>query len=209
MRRIFVYICGGIALLAGPEVFANEGLKKGLAKAQYMLRQSNAEKAQIQKALEQQKTEANAVQQELDLTSSSLKKAEAKIARLQKNIALWEQEFEALKMKNRELRINLAKSVKANDFKVTQLELQTKNFGLCEAQNKKLVDLGHQLLGAYQNKTVGDALKQNDPFFGLKQVEIENLIQDYQHSIEDLDLEQTPYLLNEVEQVSLTGPKLN
>ena len=197
-------ICLLVAVLAlsgfgSQSVNADEGLKKGLAKAQYMLRQANAEKVEIKNQLAKEKEAAEEAQKALENKEANLKQSNRRIAKLEQTIEVWKEEYQLLKERYRESQLNLAQMQRQLDFKKEQFGIQTSNFELCEQQNQKLVTMSFSLLDSYQNKSVGDALKQEDPFFGLKQVEIENLVQDYRHEIEDLSLEMNGYLVQKVE----------
>lgn len=184
-------------------VHADENLKRGLAKAQYMLRQSNVEKAEMAQQIKQEKEAVEAKAKELKNTERSLAKAEAKIKKLKSTIELWQSEYEKLKEKVTTTRTALAISVREADQQKAMLATQTQNFGYCEQQNKALVAMSFDLLDAYEGKTAADALKQSDPFFGLKQVEIENLIQDYRHQIEDLDMQENAHNIQSLDTASL------
>ena len=50
----------------------------------------------------------------------------------------------------------------------------------CEAKNLKLYGYAEEVLQRYQHKGVWAALSQQEPVFGLKQVDIENVVQEYQ-----------------------------
>jgi hypothetical protein len=50
----------------------------------------------------------------------------------------------------------------------------------CEAKNVKLYGYAEEVLERYKNKGVWASLAQKDPVLGLKEVEIENVVQEYQ-----------------------------
>jgi hypothetical protein len=54
----------------------------------------------------------------------------------------------------------------------------------CEAKNDKLYEYGQAILQNYRKKGVWDALTQKDPVFGVKDVEIENLVQEYRDKLD-------------------------
>lgn len=189
------------------QVTADENLKKGLAKAQYMLRQANVEKVAVQKQLDEEKRKAEEAQKELEEKQSGLAKANGRINKLKATIDVWQEEYEVLKDKLRTTQLELAKMKQYSAFQQERSGIQQSNFELCETHNASLVKISKELLDAYQNKGVTDALKQDDPFFGLKQVEIENLVQEYQFRIEDLSLKFNEYLVQQVP--SLAREELN
>jgi hypothetical protein len=54
-----------------------------------------------------------------------------------------------------------------------------KQLGLCEDKNTALVKLGNEILAAYEDFDVGDAVGANEPFIGVKRVELENIAQGF------------------------------
>ena len=54
----------------------------------------------------------------------------------------------------------------------------------CETKNLKLYEYNVQLLGRYQDKGFLDVLKQKDSLTGLKNVEIENLLEEYRDKLD-------------------------
>jgi peptidoglycan hydrolase CwlO-like protein len=64
---------------------------------------------------------------------------------------------------------------------VKQMLEQSKNANAsCEDKNLKLYSYAETVLGLYKNKGVWAALSQKDPVLGLKEVDIENVVQEYQ-----------------------------
>ncbi len=68
------------------------------------------------------------------------------------------------------------------------LKKSGENFALCYENNKKLYSLNNEMLERYQHKGFADVLVQREPFTGLKRVDVENLIQDYQYQIDSLKI---------------------
>lgn len=54
-----------------------------------------------------------------------------------------------------------------------------KKLGLCQDKNAALLKVGNEILDAYQNFDIGDAVGANEPFIGTKRVELENMAQDF------------------------------
>lgn len=54
-----------------------------------------------------------------------------------------------------------------------------KKLGVCEDKNAKLLKTGNDILDAYQNFDMGDAIGANEPFIGIKRVELENEAQGF------------------------------
>jgi chromosome segregation ATPase len=60
----------------------------------------------------------------------------------------------------------------------------------CQAKNTQLVKVGRELLQRYEGVTVGETIVTREPLIGLRRVEIQNLLQDYNDKI--LDQKVTP-----------------
>lgn len=56
----------------------------------------------------------------------------------------------------------------------------------CARNNLQLVDVNKDLLSQYENKGVWDAMLQKEPVTGLKQVQIENIVEEYSAKLHDL-----------------------
>lgn len=55
----------------------------------------------------------------------------------------------------------------------------------CQAQNQALFAVSNEILDRYRNVGVTDVLAAHEPFLGLKRVELENLMQDYDDRVLD------------------------
>lgn len=63
-------------------------------------------------------------------------------------------------------------------------ESQTRTLNACLDKNQSLLKISHELLAKYEHKDVFDALRQDDPFLGLKQTDVFNEVQDYSDKID-------------------------
>jgi peptidoglycan hydrolase CwlO-like protein len=63
---------------------------------------------------------------------------------------------------------------------------QAQQLETCESHNVKLLQINRDLLGQYENKGFFDSLMQREPIIGLKGVELENIVQDYQDRLDRL-----------------------
>jgi uncharacterized protein YjhX (UPF0386 family) len=95
-------------------------------------------------------------------------------------------QFEALKRDHTSLEAREKAAVAAlaqRDRELKDLQVassrQLKENGLCAERNIRLYGIGREILERYQKKTCLDAALQSDPFTRIKQVEMENLIEDY------------------------------
>ena len=63
---------------------------------------------------------------------------------------------------------------------------QAQQVETCESHNVKLLQVNQDLLGHYEKKGFFDSLMQREPITGLKGVELENIVQDYQDRLDRL-----------------------
>jgi predicted nucleic acid-binding Zn-ribbon protein len=165
------------------------GAQKAMAKAQFMLRQVTAEKT----ALEQQVADLQKQVQGLTQQLGDVKKsATARQENLAQQLAGTSEKFrdanEKMGGELKDVRVALRDKTQHAAELEQRLQAQTDNFKLCYANNKKLFDLNRELLARYQEKGVVDAMKQKEPFTGIKEVEVENLVQDYQYQFDGLTI---------------------
>jgi uncharacterized protein RhaS with RHS repeats len=75
------------------------------------------------------------------------------------------------------------KQLSANQAELAQikqgLELSKSANALCEEKNLKIYGYAQEVLQAYRKKGVWASLSQKDPVLGLKEVDVENVVQEY------------------------------
>ncbi len=156
------------------------------ARMQQVLRQLGLEKQQLTDQV------AKLQKENTDFKTNN-GKLEAKIKSLKKNVdrsaKANEAAVERINLFNERLKESLAK------LRETVMELRKAEATLgdqkaqvtaCMRMNVQLYDAGKDLLTKYEQKGVWDALAQREPITGLKQVEVENLIEDYRYKIDGL-----------------------
>ena len=161
-----------------------------MAKAQYMLRQIAAEKNQIAAEKQQLLAENKQLSQELEelkkkygkLTNKSEKAESSMKGRISEMNQQYSDEVSA----HNETRKQLAKVMQAKENLFNTAQEQTQSIDLCVSNNKKLYEVNQELLGKYENKGIWSVISQKEPFTGLSQVQIENLVDDYQYRLDDL-----------------------
>jgi predicted nucleic acid-binding Zn-ribbon protein len=163
--------------------------KNALAKAQFMLRQATGEKAELQQQADALKQQVETLSKELAVvkaaSSDNKQKMEEKFSG---TIQQWQQHDAKSNEQLAALRAQLKEQSEQRAQLEGRLKIQSDNFAQCYANNKQLFDLNRELLAHYQKKGVLDAVRQKEPFTGLKEVEIENLVQDYRYRNDDLQV---------------------
>jgi hypothetical protein len=81
-----------------------------------------------------------------------------------------------------------AKTIAERDAMKAELEgklaNETKLRKDSETKNQKLYDYNVELMHIYAAKSCSDSLLQREPFTGIKQVEIENILEDYSYKLD-------------------------
>jgi chromosome segregation ATPase len=154
---------------------------------------------------------ADAADQKVERIQRMLRQVSQERDSLQAENTRLKSEIEELNRKHTGIRKNsdtaLAKSRESNAALSTELERTAQNLQqtqseknllqetvvgqaqqieTCESHNVKLLQVNRDLLGQYENKGFFDSLMQREPIIGLKGVELENILQDYQDRLDRL-----------------------
>jgi DNA repair ATPase RecN len=135
-----------------------------------------------QASLQAQKT---AAEQERDALKAQLAKAQAQLAHAGESGAA---KAQAQALANEVTQYKTAAEQASGTAQQAQADrdkLQTtlsdaqKQLGICGDKNAKLLKLGNEILDAYQQFDVGEAIAANEPFISIHRVELENMAQDF------------------------------
>jgi chromosome segregation ATPase len=164
-------------------------VREMLHRTQEALRQAQSENAELTRAKADAEQKLQAATQQLAAARGVSKAEIALRGQLQTTKA--EQEDLAHKLSDANerqvaagMKLNeMAKQLGARDAELAQLKLgleksKTETAG-CETKNLKLFSYSQDLLQAYRKKGVWASLSQKDPVLGLKEVDIENVVQEY------------------------------
>ncbi|MEJ2686360.1 MAG: hypothetical protein P8124_03970 [Gammaproteobacteria bacterium] len=185
------------AFPARAETARRGGDSAALAKAQYLLKQLSAAKAELQAKYDKLKAADVKLKTRNDELSKQLQGREQQLATSRhRNNSL----IDGMK-KERQRLVDLAGRWRATlvDLHQTQQEKhrlqrqlahQENAFQQCEGKNIKLYKANVDLLKRYADKGVMAALLQKDPVTGLQQVKVENILQEYREKLKRLRVEQ-------------------
>ncbi|MCG8669107.1 MAG: hypothetical protein MI867_06805 [Pseudomonadales bacterium] len=187
-----------VSLLVPNAAFADKALQNALAKAQFMLRQANAEKVSLQKEHSELKKTFDNYKKDME---KELKAKDKGNKKLTNSISDIKNKYVDLHTQFMELRERYVSTVKETHHLTALLNKEKDNFQLCFDNNRKLFDVNKEILGQYENKGFWDVMNQQEPFLGLSQVEIENLVQEYQYQSEDLLVSDALFEESQSEQV--------
>ncbi|HEX4080438.1 MAG TPA: hypothetical protein VHX61_16370 [Rhizomicrobium sp.] len=177
----FVLCCVGFALLSAAPAGA-QTLEDRL-RDQLRATMNQVQQLQDQQAtLEAEKTQA---EKERDQLKAQLAAAQAKpvhtgpsAAELQKEAEL-EVDVEKYKEASAQAATGAQQVQADRDKAQTGLADAQKQLGICEDKNAQLLKTGNDILDAYQKFDLGDAIGANEPFIGIKRVELENEAQGF------------------------------
>jgi len=183
-------LCFTVLCVLPFQVSSAQASKDALVKAQFMLRQMNAELNQLRTS----KQKLLAEKSRLEKDSAKLQKKYDKLGQKSaRNKTAFKGKFSDLKkIYNDEVlahaetkkQLEQLKSEKQSIIKIADQQIQ--KIELCVGNNKKLFDINQKLLVSFEDKSVWDSMVQAEPFSQLTQVEIENMVDDYQYVMDDL-----------------------
>jgi peptidoglycan hydrolase CwlO-like protein len=165
--------------------------KEMLRRTQEALHQAQAENADLLRAKTDAEQKLQAATKQIDAVQSGSKAAQGALnAKLTSAQSVQSDLQNRLNDANARLTATTAKlSGTASELaarngelaQVKQILEQSKNANAsCEDKNLKLYSYAEIVLGLYKNKGVWASLSQKDPVLGLKEVDVENVVQEYQ-----------------------------
>ncbi len=193
----FVFLITAYQVNAGA-IREGEG-DQAMKRMQFMLKQITKEKAILEQDKLTLEKELADVSKELEEAKETIvdnelaiQKLEAKVAGL---VSTVEKRDNKIERREKQLREVIAKYQDAQllikqlniDKEELQYTVEQKNAELDDYDNKnlKLYEANLELMELYENKSSLDALLQKDGITGLKQVEIENILQEYRIKSDD------------------------
>lgn len=169
-----------IAMTTG-DVWAADAEDQKVLRIQRMLRQVSQERDSLQAENTRLKGEI----EELDRKHTGAKKSsDAALAKSRESNATLGAELQRTEQNLRQ--IQAEKNLLQETVVGQAQQLET-----CQSHNVKLLQVNRDLLGQYENKGFFDSLMQREPIIGLKGVELENILQDYQDRLDRLVFRKT------------------
>lgn len=150
-----------------------KGLSEALDQAQSAQRSHSAKLQGQVKRNQQLQSDNQKLTQENEALSAQLKQLQTQLAEQGQQL---ETTQEALKAAKTDLDTN-DRQRKALVAKVSASHQQLVS---CEEKNSRLYNYGHELISLYDDASVYQKIMRSEPFFQLKRVELENLLQDKQ-----------------------------
>jgi len=164
------------------------GQDDGSARLQQMMRKLALERDRLRKENAVMTKDLADLNKDHEKLISKQKKTKAKLTRAEKMNTKYKERVNLYGGKLRELIPRLRTTLITLGQAKTTINDQSSELLTCMNYNIKLFDAGTDMLGKYEDKGVWDALAQAEPLTQLKQVEIENVIEDYRYKMLDLQV---------------------
>lgn len=187
-----------LLLLSGAAVSQATPEQQALARAQALLRQVSAQKQELETANARLKAEAGVLERKLSQAEASLKKFSLDLQSEQRKSERANEFLESTRerlaraeatIQEAKRRLNEAGAdLRSRDDEIVELRAQLgqarADFADSERKNLQLYRANVELLELYQNKGAWAAILQREPT-GLKNVELENVVQEYRLKLQD------------------------
>jgi len=115
---------------------------------------------------------------------AKIKEADELTAKNKKELQDAGKKYDQASQHNKDLEHDLKKVKGEKDALQAQLKKTNQNLSSCDVNNAKLCVIGEELVKAYKNKGVKDAILEKEPLTQIKKVELEQLAQKYKEEIE-------------------------
>ena len=190
LRRILVALLPAVAFTvaaAPPDKAQKEEMRRLLA-AQRKLTQ---EKSDLERAKADLETQARESAAKLEAARRSAARAAARSATMDEDLRRAREEQAQTASRLDEATARLAEQQRARaaaDAQIAVLKRVVaageKHLAVCEDKNLRLYRYGRDMAVLYQKKGAFDALWQGEPFTGIGQVDIENLLEEYRERLD-------------------------
>lgn len=201
VSRVTTFILALLTAMSLP-VFADAADKRSDAardlarRLQLANRKIEQEKAQLVRDMAASDAKAKELEEQLETV-------QRKVSGISRRVAVLEADAEALRAEKDGIAAKLdvaerklgetENKLRAEEIERKRLEAlaaqQKQSIASCEEHNAKLHSQGVALLEKYQSKSCFDAALQAEPFTGLKQVEIENFVEDSRDKLDEHRIE--------------------
>ncbi|NVO18006.1 MAG: hypothetical protein HXX10_28635 [Rhodoplanes sp.] len=191
MRRLILAAVVAGVTISGPALAQSETdrLRDALRSATAQTRSLEDQRTQLQAKLAEADRARDTLQKQLDGLKTQLREVEAahrtavetfnqKIEERNETLERWKAAY------GEAATVARAKDAERSKFEgeANACKARTKS---CEAKNKELVKVGHDLMKAYEDVTIGDMISGREPLLGIRRVGVQNLLQDYGSKIRE------------------------
>lgn len=203
-RRVSRHLAWVLLVFASGAVEAQQAadpaqLQQALNRAQGLLRQLAQERTRLEtevatgkaslagteRELARERQAREELEIELELAGRKARNLDARLESTGERLARVEQRLAEVVEKYKVLAAEHRDTLAAKAATEQALATTTSALEDARTRNEALFQANRELIERYMNKGPWEALMQREPVTGLKQVELENLEQEYRHRIED------------------------
>lgn len=188
-----------IGLLSANITFAADKKDKSARRNAQMIQQLRQQQAELASAKEAQEVElANKekalqdasrdaaaaksslkrVKAEFGRSSNELKKFKEVLAEKETELTQTKSELEALQQQYQQALADLSANEQQRKSQIESVALNNKLLNACTEKNQLLYAHSKSLIDIYETPSIYDSVMRKEPFFQLKRVELENILQD-------------------------------
>ena len=145
----------------------------------------DAELANKEKALQDASREAAAaegslkrVKAEFGKSSSELKKTKEALAETETQLTQTKTELEVLQQRYQQALADLSFNEQQRKTQIESVALNNKLLNACTEKNQLLYAHSKSMIDIYETPSIYDSVMRKEPFFQLKRIELENILQD-------------------------------
>jgi chromosome segregation ATPase len=175
-------------MLTGASQVKAEARREGgddvLRKAQYMIRQLNQEKTDLQRQVAEFQAKQADLEKQLQKSDASLEKYQNKNKRLVERVQTDSDKYRTLLDRYREAVKTLRQSNMDNQYLVKAVQERELWIEDCRDRNEGMFKANSDLLARYKK----EATRFAEPISGLGTVSVENEVQEYRFRLEDLQV---------------------
>jgi chromosome segregation ATPase len=163
-----------------------EGGEDVLRKAQYLIRQLNQEKTELQSQVVELQRQVDELKKQHGATEARLAKSQTSNERLVQRVQSDAEKFKTLLERYRETAKTLRLANADNQYLVKAVQEREQWISDCQERNQGLLAANTDLLARYRKA----ATRFSEPITGLSTVSVENETQEYRFKLEDLQVTQ-------------------
>ena len=149
------------------------------------LKSSDEELLKVNKLLTTAMRKIKTLQGEIKKITLAKELVDAKLLQTQNQLEITQKNLDDLKMQYKQAQTDLKFNDNQRKTLSTNLAQTTKSLDVCETKNAKLHQFGTELIQIYDKPSSYDAAMRKEPFFKLKRVELENILQNRQDQLND------------------------
>ena len=142
----------------------------------------------LEKSLAILEHKAKSLESDLKIANTEKATLDTKLQETQAQLDIKKLDLANLKLQYTQAQVDLKFNDNQRRSLSTNLAATTKSLNTCESKNTKLYQFGAELIQIYDKPSTYNAVMRKEPFFQLKRVELENILQNQKDKLDDEQL---------------------